>query len=167
MANFITIIRILCGLALLFCTPFSISFYSLYIAAGFTDMIDGTVARKTGTVSELGSNLDTIADFVLMMTCLIKLIPMLHIETWMYLWIALIAIIKVINIVSGFVRHKKMISVHSVLNKITGALLFALPLTLSFIELRYTAEAICAIATIASIHEGYYINKGTFADQKQ
>lgn len=130
-------------------------------------MIDGTVARKTGTVSELGSNLDTIADFVLMMTCLIKLIPMLHIETWMYLWIALIAIIKVINIVSGFVRHKKMISVHSVLNKITGALLFALPLTLSFIELRYTAAAICTIATIASIHEGYYINKGAFADQKQ
>ena len=127
MANSITIIRIICGIALLFCAPFSVPFYSLYITAGFTDMIDGTVARRMGTVSELGSNLDTTADFVLVITCLIKLIPVLLFETWTYLWIALIAIIKVINIVSGFARYKKMIAVHSVLNKGTGALLFALP----------------------------------------
>ena len=28
-------------------------------------MIDGTVARKTGTVSEFGSKLDTVADLIL------------------------------------------------------------------------------------------------------
>jgi len=62
MANIITGIRILLSVALLFYPAFSPTFYALYIAAGFSDMIDGAVARKTGSVSEFGSRLDTIAD---------------------------------------------------------------------------------------------------------
>ena len=33
-------------------------------------MIDGLVARKTGTVTEFGAKLDTAADFVLVAVCL-------------------------------------------------------------------------------------------------
>ena len=58
MANSITAIRIACSIALLFCPAFSPAFYTLYIIAGVSDMIDGTVARKTGTVSEFGSGRD-------------------------------------------------------------------------------------------------------------
>ena len=54
-AKLITGTRILCSFALLFCQPFSPSFIVLYLIAGLTDMIDGPVARKTGTVSELGA----------------------------------------------------------------------------------------------------------------
>lgn len=80
MANVITSIRIVCALALLFCPALSAPFYMLYIIAGFTDMIDGTVARKTGTISEFGSKLDTVADFILVIVCLIKLIPVLNMQ---------------------------------------------------------------------------------------
>jgi len=59
MANIITGIRIVLSIALLFCLALSPAFYALYIAAGFSDMIDGAVARKTGTVSEFGSKIDT------------------------------------------------------------------------------------------------------------
>ena len=45
-ANLITGTRILCSIALLFCPAFSPLFFALYIIAGLTDMIDGTVARK-------------------------------------------------------------------------------------------------------------------------
>ena len=65
MANSITGIRIACSIVLLFCPAFSPAFYTLYIIAGVSDMIDGTVARKTGTVSEFGSKLDTVADLIL------------------------------------------------------------------------------------------------------
>ena len=47
---------------MLFCQVFSPAFYSFYIVAGVSDMIDGIVARKTGTTSEFGSKLDTVAD---------------------------------------------------------------------------------------------------------
>lgn len=66
MANFITSLRIICSITLLFCPALSQVFYVLYIIAGVTDMIDGTVARKTNTVSEFGSRLDTVADFILL-----------------------------------------------------------------------------------------------------
>ena len=52
MANIITGIRIARSIAILFCPVFSPAFYILYIIAGVSDMIDGTVARKTGTVSD-------------------------------------------------------------------------------------------------------------------
>ena len=70
-ANLITCIRIMCSIALLFCPVFSAAFYALYIAAGVTAMADGVVARKTGTVSEFGSKLDTAADFILVFVRLI------------------------------------------------------------------------------------------------
>ena len=51
-ANIITGSRIVFSIALLFFPPLSSAFYVLYAAAGLTDMIDGTVARKTNTVTE-------------------------------------------------------------------------------------------------------------------
>ena len=44
MANIITGCRILCSILLLFVPAFSSTFYILYLVAGFTDMIDGTIA---------------------------------------------------------------------------------------------------------------------------
>ena len=108
MANSITGIRIVCSIALLFCPVFSPVFYVLYIIAGVRDMIDGAVARKTGTVSEFGSKFDTAADFVLVVVCLIKLIPVIHVPIWLIIWIIVIAVIKAINLLSGYVMRKEM-----------------------------------------------------------
>ncbi len=157
MANIITGIRILCSIALLFFPVFSPSFYTLYIVAGVSDMIDGTVARKTGTVSEFGSKLDTLADFLLVAACLIKLLPALDIPVWLSIWIAVIALIKAVNIVSGYVMHKEFVAVHTVMNKVTGLLLFILPLTLAFIDLKYSGAFVSAAATFAAIQEGRFV----------
>lgn len=160
MANIITGIRIVCSIALLFCPAFSPAFYTLYIVAGVSDMIDGTVARKTGTVSEFGSRLDTAADFILVIVCLIKLLPALHVPTWLIIWIIVIAVIKAINLLSGYVLRKEIVVLHTVMNRVTGLLLFALPLTLSFIDLNYSGVVVCAVATFAAIQEGHLIRTG-------
>ena len=157
MANTITFFRIAAGIILLFCPVFSPAFYVFYIVAGVSDMLDGFVARKTDTVSKLGARLDTMADFVLVVVCLIKLLPVLRIPAWLYIWIGIIALIKVINIISGFVVQKRFVTVHSVMNKATGALLFLLPLTLPAVPLKYTAIVVCAAATFAAIQEGHFI----------
>ena len=157
MANTITVFRIAVSIILLLCSVFSPAFNMFYIAAGLSDMLDGFVARKTDTVSRLGARLDTIADFLLVVVCLIKLLPVLRIPAWLYIWIGIIALIKVINIISGFVVQKRFVTVHSVMNKATGALLFLLPLTLPAVPLKYTAIVVCAAATFAAIQEGYFI----------
>ena len=161
MANIITCIRIICSLVLLFCPVFSPSFYALYITAGVSDMIDGAVARKTGTASEFGSKLDSAADFVLVLVCLIKLIPVIHVPIWLIIWIIMIAVIKAINLVSGYVIRKEMVALHTVMNKVTGILLFVLPLTLTFFDLIYSGVLVCAVATFAAIEEGHLIRTGT------
>lgn len=123
LANVITGCRILFS-AIIFLVPvFSPVFYGCYLAAGCTDMIDGTIARKLGTESEFGSKFDTIADIV-------------------------------------FVVEKQFVSVHTVANKITGLLVFLLPLTMAVVELRYSALVVCMVATFAAIQEGHIIRIG-------
>ena len=160
MANIITLFRIMYSIAMLFFPTLSTTFYALYIAAGFSDMIDGAVARKTDTVSKFGSQLDTFADILFVVVCLIKLLPVLDIPIWFYIWILVIAFIKVANITVGYIRQKAFVDVHSMINKVTGCLLFLFPLTLTFIDLRYSAVFVCFIATAAAIYEGYLIQEG-------
>ena len=160
MANLITGCRILCSMLLLFSRVFSPAFYALYLTAGLTDMLDGAVARKTQTVSEFGSQLDTVADGVFAIVCLIRLLSVLEVPAWVWVWTAVIALIKAVNILSGFVCWKQFVAEHTFMNKLTGLLLFCLPLTVPYIDFRYSAFAVCAIATFAAVQEGHFIRSG-------
>ena len=123
-------------------------------------MIDGPTARRTRSVSKFGAKLDTVADLVFVAVCLIKLIPLLDIPLWLSVWIAIIVLIKGSNIASGYVRQKRFVAVHSAMNRITGILLFLLPLTLPIVELKYSTPLVCAAATFAAIQEGHFIRTG-------
>lgn len=157
MANIITSCRILFSIALLFFPVFSPAFYALYCFAGITDMVDGAVARKTNTVSEFGSRLDTAADIVFVAACLFKILPHLTAPIWLWIWICVIAVIKVFNNIYGYIVQKKLVAEHTIVSKVTGALLFVLPFTLSFLDLIYSGIVVCAAATVAAVYEGYLI----------
>ncbi len=159
-ANIITSCRILGSIGLLFCPVFSTCFYGLYIFCGLTDMVDGTIARKTGAASSFGARLDTVADFLLVIASFAKILPVIRIPVWIWVWAAVIAVVKLVNLVWGILGRKQMPSLHTIANKVTGLCLFLLPLTMSFVDLRYTAPLVCTIATIAAIQEGHYIVKG-------
>ena len=66
-------------------------------------------------------------------------------------------LIKIINIISGFIVQQRFVAVHTILNKVTGAMLFVLPFSVSFVDLRYSGSVICAVATFAAIQEGHLI----------
>ena len=123
-------------------------------------MIDGTIARKTETSSKFGARLDTIADFIFMFVCSIKILPLIPIPIWLWVWIIVVALIKIFNIALVFIHKKKLISIHSVLNKTTGFALFLLPLSLAFVETTYSVVTVCVLATIAAMQEVYCIAKG-------
>ena len=53
LANFITGSRIIFSLAMLTFPVFSAGFYFCYMLAGFTDMIDGTIARKIASFAAI------------------------------------------------------------------------------------------------------------------
>ena len=159
-ANIITGSRILFSLPLLFIPLSSVWFWALYLFCGFTDMIDGTIARKMGANSEFGAKLDTASDLVFLLVCGVKILPLLRIPVWLWVWIALIALIKILNVAFVFIRKKELISIHSVLNKITGFALFLLPLILNLVPTTYSVATICVLATVASIQEISIVAKG-------
>ena len=156
-ANILTGCRIFGSILLLFFPAFSLDFYITYLLCGFSDMVDGTIARKTNSTSKFGSQLDTIADLIFVVVSLFKLLPAIHIPQWLWIWGGVIAVIKISNIIWGYASEKQFISLHTIMNKITGLLLFLLPLTLSFVELKYSSVIVCSIATFAAIQEGVYI----------
>ena len=163
-ANIVTGYRILGSVLLLFFPAFSVGFYLLYITCGFSDMIDGTIARKTNSTSVLGAKIDTAADFVFVAVSLIKILPTITIPQWLWIWGVVIAMLKIGNILWGYASKKQFMSLHTISNKITGLLLFLLPLTLSWVNLKYTFVAVCSVATFAAIQECFYVvtNRVTF-----
>ena len=154
-SNILTGCRIFGSILLLFFPVFSSAFYITYILCGFSDMIDGTIARITNSTSKFGSQLDTIADFLFVAVSLYKLLPAIHIPRWFWIWGGLI--IKFSTIIWGYVSKKQFISMHSIMNKVTGLLLFLWPLTISVAESKYIAIVVCSIATVSAIQEMFYV----------
>ena len=161
LANVITSLRIIGSVVLLFFDTPSLPFCITYLLCGISDMADGIIARKTKTVSNLGAKLDTVADMVFVVVCSMKLLPMISLPILLWIWIGVIATMKVANIVWGFIHTKKLLAFHTVLNKATGLLLFSLPFTLQIIAPPYSIAVVCIVATIAAIQESYYTYEET------
>ena len=107
--------------------------------------------------------MDTLADFIFIMIVFIKIILSIVLPKWLWVWIAIIALIKLTNFFSGYVIYRKFITEHTMLNKITGCLLFILPISIGYFQrgiVTVEVISICIIATFAAIQEGHYIRTG-------
>ena len=153
--NIITALRIAGSIGLLLCNVTRRSFWSLYAICGISDMIDGWLARKLHVESKTGSVLDSIADLSFVACCAIKLLPILSIPSWLWIWAGFIVIIKIVNLISSLIIFKKFYLPHTIANKLTGFLLFLTVPTISWCIIPIAIAAI--IATFAAIQEGYYI----------
>ena len=152
-ANIVTSIRILGSACMLCSSVFSPLFYSTYLLCGFTDMIDGTIARKTNAVTSFGSHLDSIADLIFLIAASIKILPAIDIPNWLWFSILIVFIMKITAVIRGYIRVRQFVLKHTLLNKITGFLLFLLPLSLPFAEIKYSAGIVCTVAFLSAIQE--------------
>ena len=151
-ANSITACRILGSLVMLFFPVFSLRWYIAYLFCGFTDMIDGPIARKTGSASGFGSKLDSIADLIFTLAAGIRLLPAFRLPAWLWAWIALIAILRITDLISGLIRKKQLFP-HTLLNRITGCLLFLLPLSWTLMDLKTGTIIVCTAATLSALQK--------------
>ena len=159
-ANLLTVCRIGCSLWMVRLPVFSPEFYITYLFCGFSDIADGFVARITGTQTSFGTKLDSSADLIFVVSAFIKLLPVISLPTWLRYLTGIILVIKAANLILSFVCHRRILYEHTFLNKLTGFLLFLLPLTMSFVDSTIYAAVICAAAFPAAIQEGYLIRIG-------
>ena len=162
-ANAVTASRIIFAVLILFSDAFSIWFYIFYLLGAFTDMIDGTIARKLNMKSSFGSKLDSIADCVFVAAVLISIVSVLYVPKWLGVWIAIIVCIKIINLISSLLLFRTLVPMHTTMNKVTGCVLFLLPFGIGRDSWQVSAIAIIMtgfLATFAAIQEGHYIRTG-------
>ena len=152
-ANIITVSRIIFSLLLFVFKSDSYSFAVLYLLCGITDMLDGFIARKLHTESEKGARLDSIADLIFAVVYAVRILPLLSVPYWIWIWTAIIAVIKIAGIIVAGRKAKKLLIEHSFGNKLTGLLLFLLPLSVYVADVKYTAAVVCAVATVTAIGE--------------
>ena len=143
------------SIGLLFCNVAGWQFWTLYVLCGISDMIDGWLARKLQAESKTGSVLDSIADLLFVACCATQLLPTMSIPSWLWIWVGIIVIIKIVNQISSLIMIRKFFFPHTITNKLTGLLLFITVPTIDWCIIPIVIVAI--IATFAAIQEGYYI----------
>ena len=155
--NILSSLRIVGAVALLLSDVSSILFGALYIVCGISDIADGWLARKLRCVTMKGALLDSLADICFVSCCAWKLLPILELPQWLWLWAGVIVVIKVVNQLSALVMYGRCCFPHTAANKWAGFLLFiAVPMTfVSIIPITIVA----AIATFAAIREGHFIRR--------
>ena len=152
-ADIITAFRIVFSIVLIFLPVQSVPFGVIYLLCGLSDMADGFAARKMHTESETGAKLDSAADIIFLAVSAVKILPLIHLDLRLWVWIALIAAVKIGAVIKRFLRCREIAIPHSFLNKLTGALLFLLPLTASLAGFRYFAVIVCAVATVSAVQD--------------
>ena len=153
--NNLSSLRIVGAVALLLSNVPGILFWMLYIVCGISDIADGWLARKLKCVTKKGALLDSVADICFVACCAWKLLLILELPQWLWLWGGLIVAIKIVNQFSALVKYGRCCFPHTTANKVTGFLLFiAVPMTFRSIV---PIAIVAAIATLAAIHEHYII----------
>lgn len=153
--NFITTLRIIGTVCLLFLDALSKPFYIVYTLAGISDVLDGWTARKLKVSSELGAKLDSIADLLFYSIMAIKILPILIKKLPTELWIA-VGIILLLRLCSYFIaayKYKRFASLHTYMNKMTGAGVFLIPYTILLPIFIPFCVVLSIIAGLASCEE--------------
>ena len=153
--NIISALRIAGSMGLLFCNVAGWPFWTLYVLCGISDMADGWLARKLNAESKTGAVLDSVADILFVVCCAARLLQVVEIPVWLWIWAGVIVFIKIVNQVSALVVCKRFCFPHTWANKLTGLFLFLAAPTMFWSVIPISMVA--AIATFAAVQEGHFI----------
>lgn len=152
-ANGLTIMRMLLAFTLALIKPFSTAFLIIYLICGLSDVFDGYIARKTGTASKLGDNLDSVSDLIMYVVLIIVLYPVINPTIQIVVWIVVIILIRAVSVIVVFLKYKTFEILHTYGNKMSGFMLFIFPLLFAFVRSNVPIYIVCVTASISAIEE--------------
>ena len=151
--NILTLFRIFGAAALLFLAPLKPPFLAVYFLCGVSDILDGFLARRWNVSKHAGALLDSVADFILVSVLLYVFIPYYNWPSWILIWIASIALVRIAALIVCRIRFRKFAFLHTVSNKATGAALLCFPFLLWMFGLNPTAILLCVLSSISALEE--------------
>jgi len=123
--NILSFLRIILSLYLFIIWDKPYILLSIILVIGFTDILDGYIARKFNQKTIIGAWLDSIADFIFYISLIICVIiyEINNILEFKY-YIIIIFILKILSLIICFIKYKKFGFLHTMGNKITGIIIF-------------------------------------------
>ena len=130
----------------------------LFVAASFTEMLDGKIARKNNLVTNFGKIMDPLADKVLVYSALCLMIPY-FVPAWMLIIILAreftVAGMRTVAASEGIVIAADMSGkIKTVLQMIAVSLLLLVPACKFYLPLWYTAQAFLWASLIMTVYSG-------------
>lgn len=153
--NVITSFRIAGAASMLFIDPSTTAFYIVYTLCGFSDVLDGFIARRAGITTSLGARLDSIADLLFYAVMLLKIFPRLLAVLPAWIWCAVGGVIalRLASYITAAVKFRCFASMHTYMNKITGGAMFCVPYILLLPCAVPLCFVVCVIAGLSSLEE--------------
>lgn len=155
--NILTGLRILSAFLLLATPVYSPGFYVLFMICGITDFFDGRIARKYHTASKAGASLDNIADYILIISAIIKVVPTLVLDRWVFVWGIIMLTAHVSSSIIAWIKYKRVVILHTIANKLLGGAVFAIPLLAGFGNQTLLIAVICGFMCFSVPEELYLI----------
>lgn len=154
-ANFITFMRIPLALGMLFFPVFSVKYYLFFTLAGFTDAIDGPIARKLGTNGRLGAQIDSVADITFYLIALAKMVPYAieNLNLAASIMLVTVLFLRLICYTTEIIKFRRLVSLHTYLNKATAVSMFIVIYLIPLIGISIPCMIGCTFALIAVIEE--------------
>lgn len=124
--NSISFIRILLSIALIFLFRHTGLFIAGYFLCGISDIADGYLARRYKWETRFGEQLDSLSDttfYGAVLYLLVNYTDLIKIQ-WAIIGIAVVMILRVINIIITKVKFKTWGMMHTWGNKAAGILLY-------------------------------------------
>ena len=152
--NILTSLRIALSIILLLLFDNGMAFLIVYLVCGFTDALDGIIARKYNCQSKLGSLLDSIADLCMFGVVIWALIVWMGGVTPLVLTLVLVVtVIRIGALMVARIKFGRFAMLHTIGNKITGALLFLYPIEYLLFSSRVLLYPLFAFALLSAIEE--------------
>lgn len=132
--------------------------FVLFIAASFTDMLDGKIARKNNLVTNFGKIMDPLADKILVYSAFCLMVPQL-VPSWMLIIILAreftVAGMRTVAAAEGIVIAAGLSGkIKTVLQMIAVPLLLLVPALPNFYPLFITAKVFLWASLIMTVYSG-------------
>jgi len=111
-------------------------FMGFYIFGGLTDLFDGPIARRYNADSQLGANLDGIADYIFIAVSLITILPAFYNINMLSIGIVIgFVVLKVLGMIVGYIHYRQLMMMHTRLSKAAAFAAWLLPIVYFFTPL--------------------------------
>jgi len=151
--NAISCLRIILSVTLPFLINSKAIFVVIYLACGLSDFLDGYIARRLKSVSIIGAKLDTIADAIMFGVTITILLIRIKLDTSILLLVMVVTIIRIINVLVVAIKFHQFAILHTILNKMTGVLLFVYPMWYVMLQNNFIIIPLGIIAVLSSVEE--------------